>query len=144
MPSEVSPRIARFVAALPLRKGMRILEIGCGPGVAAREVARRIGHGFVLGIDRSDRAIALAVKGSAAEIGTGVLGFRHIAAEDFALGPGEDPFDLVFAMRVGALDGRHPQAGGRALARLRLAVRPGGCLFVDTGDPLTRIELHGS
>lgn len=141
MSSEISPRIAAFVAALPLRAGMRILEIGCGPGVAAREVARRIGDGFVLGIDRSDKAIALAVKGSAAEIGAGRLAFRRVPAEEFKLLPDEAAFDLVFAMRVGALDGRHPDAGRRVLARLRKAVRPGGSLFVDTGNPLMRVEL---
>ncbi|MER8437086.1 class I SAM-dependent methyltransferase [Mesorhizobium sp. M1312] len=34
---------------------MRVLEIGCGPGAAAREIARRIGDGHVLAIDRSAR-----------------------------------------------------------------------------------------
>lgn len=53
MPS-LSPRLAAIVDALPLRRGMRVLEIGCGPGVAAREVARRLEDGHVLGIDRSN------------------------------------------------------------------------------------------
>ncbi|MFN6926090.1 MAG: hypothetical protein ACK4P8_10660 [Tabrizicola sp.] len=55
----VSDRIARAVAALPLRPGLRVLEIGCGPGVAAREVARIVGpSGFVPDTDRSATAIA--------------------------------------------------------------------------------------
>jgi len=56
MPS-LSPRLAAIVDALPLRPGMRVLEIGCGPGVAAREVARRLRGGHVLGIDRSQKAM---------------------------------------------------------------------------------------
>ena len=48
-----SARLLAIVDALPLRKGIRVLEIGCGPGAAAREIARRIGRGQVLGIDRS-------------------------------------------------------------------------------------------
>jgi protein-L-isoaspartate O-methyltransferase len=41
--TDLSPRLAAIVEALPLRPGLRVLEIGCGPGAAARAVARRIG-----------------------------------------------------------------------------------------------------
>lgn len=128
-------RIVSAVKLLPLREGMRVLEIGCGPGVAARAVAARIGTGFVLAIDRSDKAIALARRGSVGEIAAGVLEFRQVAIEDFVLAAGEARFDLAFAMRVGALDGRHPKAGELALERLRSVMAPGGRLFTDTGDP---------
>ncbi|RDD69020.1 SAM-dependent methyltransferase, partial [Paracoccus versutus] len=37
MAPRISNRIACFVDALPLVPGHRVLEIGCGPGVAARE-----------------------------------------------------------------------------------------------------------
>ncbi|MFN5717919.1 MAG: SAM-dependent methyltransferase, partial [Bradyrhizobium sp.] len=46
-------------------------------------------------------------------------------------GPGEAPFDLVVAVRVGALDGRHPAAGARAWPRIRAALAPSGRIFVD-------------
>ena len=62
-------------------------------------------------------------------------------AEDLELELGEAHYDLVFAVRVGALDGRHPDAGARALDRLAHAVVPGGRLFVDGGDPLREIAL---
>ncbi|MFN3288012.1 MAG: SAM-dependent methyltransferase, partial [Sphingomonadaceae bacterium] len=108
-----------MVDALPLRPGLRVLEIGCGPGAAARAVAHRVGDGFVLAIDRSPRAIAQALAGSTAELATGRLAFRCVAIEAFAPDPGDAPFDLAFAVRVGALDGRHPRAG--LLARQRIA-----------------------
>jgi len=132
---KLSARILKCVAALPLRDGMRVLEIGCGPGVAARAVARRIGNGFVLAIDRSQKAIDLAVRGSADEIAAGLLQFRTVSAENFTLVAGEAKFDLAFAMRVGALDGRHPEAGQKAITCLRSVLVPGGKLYVDTGDP---------
>ena len=136
----LSPRLAGLVAALPLAPGMRVLEVGCGPGAAARAVADRLGpDGFVLAIDRSARAIALAR--AAAPAPTGRLAFRCVAAEDLILAPDEAPFDLAFGFRVGALDGRHPEAGRRALARLALALRPGAPLLVDGGDPLRRLDL---
>ena len=138
----LSDRLAAVVGALPLREGIRVLEIGCGPGAAAREVARRIGSGHVLGIDRSATAISQARSGSRAEIQAGVLSFRQAALEEFTLEPGEAPFDLAFAVRVGALDGRHPDAGRSALERIRAVLTPEGRLLVDGGDPLREIPLH--
>ena len=49
-----SARLLAIVDALPLRRGLRVLEIGCGPGAAARDIARRIGDGHILAI--RDRA----------------------------------------------------------------------------------------
>lgn len=130
----LSPRLAALVDALPLRPGLRVLEIGCGPGAAARAVAERIGEGRVLAIDRSARAIAIASR-----LATDRLAFRCVAAEDFRLLPGEAPFDLAFAFRVGALDGRHPAAGALALPRIRAALAPGGQLFIDAGVGLREL-----
>ena len=126
-----SPRLRAIVDRLPLRPGMRILEIGCGPGAAAREIARRIGNGYVLGIDRSATAIRQALAASTEHMATGSLEFRQVAAEDFRLGSDEAPFDLVLAARVGALDGRHPEAGGLAMQRSRAALADDGQLWVD-------------
>jgi SAM-dependent methyltransferase len=120
---------------------MRVLEIGCGPGAAAREVARRIGDGHILAIDRSAKAIAQAEAACAAEIASGRLSLRQTAAEDFVLEPGEAPYDIAFACRVGALDGRHPEAGRKALARIRAALKPGGRLHIDGGNPLRELTL---
>ncbi|QYG93575.1 methyltransferase domain-containing protein [Iamia sp. SCSIO 61187] len=142
MSARISPRLAAVVDALPLEPGLRVLEIGCGPGVAARAVAARVGPGgFVLATDRSARAVAQAEAGSAAEIAAGVMRVRQVAAEDLALEPGEARYDLAFAVRVGALDGRHPEAGRLARARLADVLVPGGVLWVDTGDPLQAVPV---
>ncbi len=128
----LSPRLAAAVDALPLRPGLRVLEIGGASGAAAREVVRRImPGGFVLVVDRSPKGVAAIVRTSSDEIAAGRLGVRCAAVETFELEPGEAPYDLAFACRVGALDGRHPQAGALALPRLRAALAPGGRLFVD-------------
>lgn len=129
----LSARLAAVVDALPLRPGMRVLEIGGAPGTAARAVAQRIGSGHILVIDRSAAGVALIEKHAAAEIATGVLSVRHVAAEDLELLPDEAPFDLAFAIRVGALDGRHPRAEARARQRIRAALTPTGQLVVDGG-----------
>ena len=137
----LSARLAAVVDALPLTPGCRVLEVGCGPGAAARAVARRLQGGFVLAIDRSGAAVAQARRTCAAEIAEGLVDVRQVAVESFVLQPGEAPFDLVFAVRVGALDGRHPAAGRVAVQRLAAALAVGGRVFVDGGDPLRELQV---
>lgn len=139
--TRLSPRLAALVDALPLRPGMRVLEIGCGPGAAARAVAARIGDGHVLAIDRSPRAVRQAREAAAAEIASGRMTVRQAAVENFALEPGEAPFDLAFAVRVGVLDGRHPSAADAALRCIARALVRGGRLFIDGGEPLREVAL---
>ena len=142
MPPGISPRLAAIVDALPLTPRSRVLEIGCGSGAAARAVARRLDDGgHILAIDRSAKAVAQARAGSAAEIASGRMSVRQVAAESFVLEPGDAPFDLVFAVRVGALDGRHPDAGRLAIARIGAALAPGGRVFVDGGRPLRELDV---
>lgn len=137
----LSARLRAVVDALPLHDGMRVLEIGCGPGAAAREVARRIGDGHVHAIDRSARAIAQARAASIEEMEAGRLSYEQAAAEDFRLAPEEPPFDLAFAVRVGALDGRHPEAGRQARARIVAALEPHGRLLVELDGAMVEVPL---
>jgi cyclopropane fatty-acyl-phospholipid synthase-like methyltransferase len=58
----ISNRLIEIVDALPLKPGMRVLEIGCGSGVAASEIANRIPNVHILAIDRSRLVIDLATK----------------------------------------------------------------------------------
>ena len=143
MSAALSARLAAIVEALPLRPGMRVLEIGGAPGAAARAVAERLGDGHILVIDRSAKGIAQIERTAAAEIAAGRLSVRHVAAEAFELGAGEEPFDLAFAIRVGALDGRHPEAGTAARARIAAALTPTGRLLIDGGEPLREVVLPG-
>lgn len=142
MPTRLSPRLAAIVDALPLRPGIRVLEIGCGPGAAAREIARRIADGHVLAIDRSATAVAQARALSRKQIAAGVMSVRRAAIEEFELEPGEAPYDLALAVRVGALDGRHPEAGRLALQRIAKALASKGRLFIDGGNPLRELQVR--
>lgn len=143
MAPRLSARLAAAIDALPLKPGLRVLEVGCGPGAALREVARRIAPGgHVLGIDRSPRAIKLARAACAAEIAAGLVSLRCVAVEDASLRPDEKPFQLAFALRVGALDGRHPEAGARALPRVAAMLGRGGKLLVGDGGDLRALPLR--
>jgi SAM-dependent methyltransferase len=139
-----SPRLAAIVDALPLRPDSRVLEVGCGPGAAARAVAARLSSGHVLAIDRSAAAVAQATAAAADLIATGRMSVRHVAVEHLALSPGEQPYDIVFAVRVGALDGRHPKAGELALRRIAAVTTRNARLFIDGGDPLRELAIPRS
>ena len=67
---------------------MRVLEVGCGPGAAARAIAARLGDGHVLAVDRSATAIRQLVAGSADELRSGRLSARQVAVEELELLPG--------------------------------------------------------
>jgi cyclopropane fatty-acyl-phospholipid synthase-like methyltransferase len=141
VPTGLSPRLAAVVDALPLEPHLRVLEIGCGPGAAARAVAARLITGHILAIDRSATAVAQAQAGSVDEIASGRMSVRQAAVEDFLLEAEEEPFDLVFAVRVGALDGRHPQAGEQALRQIAAATKADARLFIDGGNPLRELVI---
>ena len=138
---KLSPRLKAIVEALPLYPGIRVLEIGCGPGVVARALANRIGDGYILAIDLSSTAIQQATKSAQEEIASGRLSFRQIAVENLALNSGEPLYDMAFAVRVGGLDGRHPEVAQLALPRIAKALTKSGRLFIDGGTPLQEIPL---
>src|SRR5690606_525498 len=142
MERKLSQRLMEIVNALPLKENSRVLEIGCGPGAMAREISRRIKNGHVLAIDRSAKAIQQAVANSRDDLQTAKLSFRQVAIEEFEAEPEEKPFDVAVAVRVGALDGRHPGIEELALEKITKALTPEGRLFIDGGNPLKEIPLQ--
>ncbi len=141
MPVSLSKRLLDIINALPLKDGMRVLEVGCGPGAMAREMALRLPNGYVLAIDRSAKAIQQAKSGTRQGKRNDNLEFRQANIESFELKPGEKPFDIAVAIRVGALDGRHPEIEKMALAQIAKALTKKGRLFIDGGEPLKEIKF---
>lgn len=138
--SKISKRLLEFINALPLKDNLRILEIGCGTGIAAREIVNRFDNIYVLAIDRSEKAIQQSTQNSKKEISAGKLKFQKIAVEDFTL-ENEKLFDYAFAIRVGALDGRHPEIEKQALDKIKKSLKSNGKLFIDGGSPVKEIKL---
>jgi ubiquinone/menaquinone biosynthesis C-methylase UbiE len=125
----VSERLRRVVDRLDVQPGDRVLEIGCGHGVAATMVCERLETGRLIAIDRSRKMIAAAAGRNAAHVEAGRAEFLVATLEDLDLG--DRRFDKVFALRVGLFH-REP-ARARALAKRWLA--PGGTLLAVFDEP---------
>ena len=76
----------------------RLLEIGCGPGVAMALVCERLDDGHVTGMDRSATAIARAEKRLWRHLENGLADLQHRDLAGFH-GDGR-PYDAVFAVNV--------------------------------------------
>ncbi|MBJ7519795.1 MAG: class I SAM-dependent methyltransferase [Solirubrobacteraceae bacterium] len=121
-------RLALVVDALEIRPDSRVLEIGCGHGVAATLVCERLDGGTYTAVDRSPKMIAAAVKRNAAFVEAGVAEF--LVGDLEALDLGDRRFDIVFAARVRLF---HTEPA-RAEACVAPWLAPGGAVraFYDT------------
>lgn len=116
----MSDRLEEIVDRLGIRPDDRVLEIGCGHGVAATMVCERLEDGRLTAIDRSPKMIDAAAKRNAASVEAGKAEFLVASLEDLDLG--ERRIDLVFAVRVAIFD-REPE---RAMALVEPWLAPDG------------------
>jgi len=114
----LSRHSAAVLPKLPIAPGMAVLDVGCGWGDMAIQVAERVGPGGrVVGIDCVDAFLG-AARADAAAAGLSNVEFRRGDAEH-ALPEAE--FDYCVA-RFGTMFFSHPVP---ALRRMRLALKPG-------------------
>ena len=116
----MSDRLRKVVEELDVQPDERVLEIGCGHGVAATYVCERLDGGRLTAIDRSPKMIEAAERRNAEHVAAGRAEFLVGALEDLKLG--ERRFDKIFAVRVGLFH-REP---GRAHALVEPWLAPGG------------------
>ncbi|TDE11234.1 methyltransferase domain-containing protein [Jiangella asiatica] len=112
-----------FRAALGIRKGDRVLDVGCGSGRPTRDAARIATDGFVIGVDLSRTRIEQARELADLE------GLRNVAFDvaDAQAHPFPDAdFDVVMS-RFGTMFFAEPVVAFTNLAR---ATRPGGRLVM--------------
>ncbi|MGH3085804.1 MAG: class I SAM-dependent methyltransferase [Rubrobacteraceae bacterium] len=129
----VSERLRAVVERLDIRPDDRVLEIGCGHGVAATFVCERlVGDGRLTAIDRSEKMIEAAAKRNAEYVEAGKAEFFVANLEDLDLG--DRLFDKVFAVRVG-LFRREPE---RARGFFEEWLAPDGELFAFFDPPTNR------
>ena len=116
----MSERLAAIVEQLALRPDDRVLEIGCGHGVAATLVCERLDKGRLTAVDRSPKMIEAAATRNTRFVEAGKAEFLVARLEDLDLG--HRRFDVIFAVRVGLFH-REPK---RARALVEPWLAPGG------------------
>jgi len=128
----MTERLAAIVDQLALRPDHRVLEIGCGHGVAATMVCERLETGRLTAVDRSPKMIEAAARRNTSYVDAGKAEFLLASLEDLDLG--DRRFDVIFAVRVGLFHREPEQA--RALAEPWLA--PGGRIRAFFDPPARR------
>ena len=101
----------------------RLLEIGCGHGVAVSLVCERLDGGSILALDRSATMIEAALRRNADYVDAGVASFENVPLDRADLGDAR--FDRIFAIHVGVFLRERP---GRDLEIVRDHLAPGGRL----------------
>jgi SAM-dependent methyltransferase len=119
-----------LVASLGIRKGQKVLDLGCGDGTTALPAARA--GADVLGVDIASNLVA-AGNARAAAAGLANLRFEEGDASDLA-GLADESFDLVVSL-FGAMFAPRPLDVAREMVRV---TRPGGRIVMGNwipGDP---------
>jgi ubiquinone/menaquinone biosynthesis C-methylase UbiE len=113
------PAAAEFMAFAGLRKGWRVLEVACGPGVATRAAARRLGEkGSLLSTDFSPEMLAVAATYPPEKLSAPV---ERRAMDAQKLDLPDASFDAVIC-QLGLMLFARPDD---ALAEMRRAAKPG-------------------
>jgi ubiquinone/menaquinone biosynthesis C-methylase UbiE len=130
----------RLVRESGIRTGMRVLDLGSGPGDVAFLLAEAVGpSGSVIGVDREQRSVDLARR-RAAEARYGNVAFA-VAGDDSL--PADAPFDAA----IGRLVLIHQRDPAAMIRRAAAVVRPGGVIaFLEPalhldGHSLPEVEL---
>lgn len=125
----MSARLQTIVERLGVQPEDRVLEIGCGHGVAATMICERLTEGRLTGVDRSEKMTTAAAARNAEHVEAGRAEFltQHLERLDL----GDRRFDVILAVRVGLFH-REPERA-RALAERWLA--PGGRIVAGFDPP---------
>ena len=124
MASTPSERFVWAVETLALDPSDRVLEVGCGHGVAVSLVCERLTSGRITAIDRSEKMIEMAARRNREHVAHGRAVLRTTALENADLGT--ERFDKVFAFNVAPFWLKPKEA----LAVVRRHLAPGGTVYV--------------
>ena len=110
-----------------LRPGMRLLDVGCGPGSITRGLAERLASGQVVGLDLSRETLAAARQDAAAR---GLENLQYEEGSVYQLPFPDGSFDVAYAHQVF----QHLREPAAALGEMLRVVRSGGLVAVRDVD----------
>ncbi|MFQ4148652.1 methyltransferase domain-containing protein [Arthrobacter sp. LAPM80] len=110
-----------------LRHGLRVLDVGAGPGTITTDFARLVAPGEVLGLDRSPEVVASA---TALAAGAHLQNLTFDTGDIYNLDFPADTFDVVHAHQVL----QHLTDPVNALQEMRRVAKPGGIVAVRDAD----------
>ena len=110
-----------------LHPGLRVLDVGCGPGTITVELADVVDPGEVIGVDASADVLGMAREEAAARSRDNV---RFEQASAYSLAFDDDAFDVVHAHQVM----HHLADPVAALREMRRVCAPGGTVAVREAD----------
>ena len=125
--------VDHLVEALGLRAGSRVLDVGCGPGRHAHELARR---GVVVhGVDISERFVDIARQ----DAPPGAT-FERLDARALAF---REAFDVVVCLCQGGFGMMtEPDDDEAVVAGMAAALRPGGALALTAFNAYFAVRYH--
>ena len=124
MAGKASERFVWAVDTLEVGPADRLLEIGCGHGVAVSLICERLTTGTITAIDRSTKMIETAARRNREHVDAGRAVLEAVALEDANLG--KRRFDKVFAFNVAPF-WQQPQA---ALGAVREHLFRNGAVYL--------------
>lgn len=136
--AKASARQAWAVEQLDVQPGDRVLELGCGQGVAVTLICERLDGGMVVGLDRSSKMTVAATRRNAAYVESGRAKIVTASLEDADLG--DAVFDKVLALHFPPLQRGEPAA---ELAKVRHHLTTDGALHV-VAEPLASHQLRAT
>jgi ubiquinone/menaquinone biosynthesis C-methylase UbiE len=130
-PSNVA-RSRQAVQLLDVQAADRVLEIGCGPGVAVAALADGATRGRVVGVDHSAVMIGQARRRNRAAVAAGRVRLVQSSVADLLVNLADEPAPFDAAIAINTV-GMWPDPPGwlREIARL---LRPGGRMAL-VGQP---------
>lgn len=124
MAKKIAERLIWAVNAMAIDPADRVLEVGCGHGVAVSLVCEKLDDGTITAIDRSATMIGMAERRNHEHVSSGKATFQAVTLDeaDFA----DQQFDKIFAIHVSVFW----QQSRQALTIVKRLLAPDGALFL--------------
>jgi ubiquinone/menaquinone biosynthesis C-methylase UbiE len=110
-----------------LKPGIRLLDIGCGPGTITLGLAKAVSLGEVVAVDSGTSQIEAAQKRA---LNAGLSNLRFQCESVYSLSFKDDEFDVVFAHAVF----EHLKEPVAALREIRRVLKPNGLIALRSPD----------